>query len=276
MAHYIKKSSGKRERFSIKKFKRSLKKVGAPSGLIEKIVSEILERPELDTTHKIYAYAYKRLKRVDRPVAARYSLKYALYDLGPEGFLFERFVGELFKAQGYKVKIGLVISGYCVDHEVDNIIEKEQRFMVECKFHNRRGLKTDVKVALYIKARFLDLSQEWKRSEKPRLVCDGVWLVTNTQFTSEAIKYGTCAGINLLGWAYPEQGNIAQLIDTLGLHPITSLTCLSKAQKRKLLERNILLCRDILKQPDVMKEFGFTPLKLQKIDDECKALCVNH
>ena len=131
MAHYIKKSSGQRERFSIKKFKRSLKKVGAPSGLIEEIVTEILKRPELDTTHKVYAYAYKRLKRVDRPVAARYSLKHALYELGPQGFLFEKYIALIFNELGFSTRVGVTEQGACVEHEVDVFIVKgNHRYMV--------------------------------------------------------------------------------------------------------------------------------------------------
>lgn len=275
MAHYIIKSSGKKERFSIKKFKRSLRKAGANKEVIEQVTQEILSAPHLDTTKKIYDYAYKKLKGIDRPLAARYSLKHALYELGPEGFLFERFVAELFKAQGYKAQLDLIVEGACVNHEVDIIIEKEkQRFMVECKFHNRPGHKTDVVVALYIKARFDDLSTYWKKSERPRLACDGVWLVTNTQFTSEAIKYGTCIGINLLGWAYPEKGSIAQIIDSLGVHPITSLTCITKAQKKKLLSQGILLCRNLLERPDIIKRLNLKMMQQQKVEDECKALCL--
>ena len=275
MARTIIKSSGRREPFSVKKFKRSLRKAGAHPEIIKKITEEVLEAPELDTTKKIYNYAYNQLKGIDRPLAARYSLKHALYELGPTGFLFERFVGKLFNAQGYSTQIDLQVQGKCVEHEVDIIIEKQnKRFMVECKFHNRPGTKTDVVVALYIKARFDDLSSQWAEEAKPQLECDGVWLVTNTQFTSEAIKYGTCSGLQLLGWNYPQEKGIAYLIDTLGLHPITSLTCISKSHKKSILEHDVLLCKELLHHPDLIKKLNLKRIEQEKVEDECKALCL--
>ncbi len=252
MTRYVTKASGVQEQFSAAKFKRSLHKAGVAPSVINTLLSEILAMPELDTTQKIYNYAFTQLRDINRPLAARYSLKNALYELGPEGFLFERFMAEIFKAQGYKAHTGVILPGVCVNHEVDIIMEKdEKRFMAECKFHNRRGLKTDVKVALYIKARFLDLTAQWEQAKEPKLPCDGVWLLTNTQLTSDAIAYGICAGLNLLAWHYPEEGNIAQLIDTLGLHPTTSLTTLTRHQKHFLLKHNILLARELLNRPEL-------------------------
>ena len=273
MALYVKKSSGQEEPFNIKKFKHSLKKAGASSAIIEQLIKDVLEHPELDTTYKLYEYAFDHLKKVDRPTAARYSLKSALYELGPEGFYFERFVAELFKAQGYITQVGQILTGRCVDHEVDVLIENDhQKMMVECKFHNRRGLKTDVKVTLYIKARFTDLSEHWKSLPSAHAY-DGVWLVTNTQFTSQAIKYGLCSGINLLGWAYPEEKGIAQLVDQSGLHPITSLTHLSTSHKRKLLAQGVLLCKELIDSPDHLKKIDLPLLEGQKIIEECTLLC---
>lgn len=274
MTRYVTKSSGEQEQFSCEKFERSLYKAGASPAVTNTLLNEILVHPELDTTQKIYDYAFKHLRDLNRPLAARYSLKNALYELGPEGFLFERFMAELFKAQGYRTQNDVIVPGICVDHEVDIIMEKnEKRFMAECKFHNRRGLKTDVKVALYIKARFLDLSAQWEQAKEPKLPCDGVWLLTNTQLTTDAIAYGTCAGLNLLAWDYPEEGNIAQLIDTLGLHPITSMTTLTSPQKHFLLVHNVLLARELLEHSYLLKEIGLLPSKIKESTDEAQALC---
>ncbi len=268
----ITKSSGEQESFMPDKFKRSLQRAGVSLKVSEILLQEVLDRPELDTTQKVYDYAFHRLREINSPVAARYSLKSALYELGPEGFLFERFMAEVFKAQGYRTRNDVILSGMCVDHEVDIIMEKgTTRYIAECKFHNQRGIKTDVKVTLYVKARFLDLSAHWEKSSQPSFT--GVWLLTNTQLTLEAIKYGTCAGVNLLGWSYPEQGNIAQLIDTLGLHPITSITCLTSRQKKFLLERNILLASELLDRPDLLKELGFTPEQIAATTEELRVLC---
>ncbi len=273
MTHSITKSSGAREPFSSEKFQRSLRRAGASSELVDTLLSEVLARPELDSTLKIYDYAFAKLRTVNRSLAARYSLKNALYELGPEGFLFERFMAEIFNAQGYTTRVDVIMAGACVDHEVDILLEKEgKRFMAECKFHNERGIKTDVKVALYVKARFLDLSAQWERAEEPQLPCDGVWLLTNTQLTSEAIQYGECAGLRMLAWAYPAEGNIAHLIDTLGLHPITTITTLTQAQKRYLLAQHILLAKELLDRPDLLKELRLSPSQTEDIMQELQGL----
>jgi len=274
MARYVIKSSGQREPFNIGKFKRSLQRVGASPSNIETLTDEVLANPERNTTQKIYAYAYEHLKAISRPVAARYSLKHALYALGPTGFVFERFIGEIFKAQGYSVHQGLILQGVCIDHEIDLIVEKDrQRYMVECKFHNRPGMKTDVKDALYTKARFEDLSIQWSHSVRPHMACVGVYLATNTQFTSKAITYATCAGVMLIGWAYPAEAGITVLIERLGLHPITSLTGLNNAQKRHLIDQGILFCRDLVNQVERIQTLHMSSLEQETVLDECRTLC---
>lgn len=271
MARYVIKSSGHREPFNIHKFQRSLRRVGARPDLIEQLTSEVLNAPELNTTYKIYAYAYDHLRGISRPTAARYSLKYALYELGPTGFTFERFIGEIFKAQGYTIRVDVILQGICVDHEIDVSIEKDdQHYFVECKFHNRAGMKTDVRDALYTKARFEDLAVP---SSTNAQIFKGVWLATNTQFTSKAIAYGNCSGVALLGWAYPEDEGIASLIDRLGLHPITGITYLTASSKRTLLDEGIILCRDLIEQPQILKRLHLGQIEQELVLEECRALC---
>jgi len=97
-------------------------------------------------------------------IAARYNLKRALMELGPAGYPFEQFVAHIFSAQDYETIINQIISGNCIDHEIDITATKASKhFMIECKFHNRTGLKTNIKVILYIQARFEDVRTEWEQ-----------------------------------------------------------------------------------------------------------------
>ena len=57
------------------------------------------------------------------------------------------------------------------------------------------------------------------------------WIVTNTKFTSNAIRYAQCAGIGLIGWSYPHNDNLASLVDKYCLHPITALSLINKNKK---------------------------------------------
>jgi len=101
--------------------------------------------------------------------------------------------------------------------------------MVECKFHNRQGYKCDVKIPLYIKSRFEDVKKEWEKRKDHESKFHEGWVVTNTRFTEDAIQYGKCSGLKLIGWDYPQQGSIRDRINLSGLHPVTCLTSLTKA-----------------------------------------------
>jgi hypothetical protein len=128
--------------------------------------------------------------------------------------------------------------------------------MVEAKFHNEFGLKSDVKVALYVKARFDDIAQnEFDFGGKKRKLTER-WLFTNTKFTDQAVKYGVCNNLNMIGWNYPMSGNLHTIIEQYKLHPITCVTSLSHQQKRDLVGRNIITCADLIKRTDLLKEIG--------------------
>ena len=93
-----------------------------------------------------------------------YKIKQALFELGPSGYPFEMFIGELLKYQGYDVQVGKIVKGLYVKHEVDVIAIKDNRtFMVECKFHSSGSKKSDVKVPLYIDSRFRDIEKQLKK-----------------------------------------------------------------------------------------------------------------
>lgn len=274
---YILKSTGEQERFSSKKLKHSLEKAGADRDIVEMIVSHVED--ELYggmSTQEIYKHAFTLLRKYTQ-VSVRYSLRKAVAELGPDGFAFERLVGAILKEQGYKVKVGGILQGACVEHEVDVLAEKDDyHIFVECKFHNQHGIKTDLKVALYVKARHEDLEKFHMRAAKkdgrtPR-IHDG-WLVTNTKLTSKAIQYSQCAGLTVIGWDYPHEGNLQDLILEAKLHPLTCLTGLTQSQKRYLLSReNVVLCRELVRQPEVLRRAGCDQHKAAKVIEEIEAL----
>ena len=208
------------------------------------------------TTNDIYQHAFAVLQKISRPVARSYSLRRAVMDLGPSGFPFEDFIAEILRAKGFKCKTRETVLGGCVPHEVDVVAyNKKKLIMIEAKFHNELGTKSDLKVALYIKARFDDLVENvFNYGGVNRRITD-CWLVTNTKFSSTAIHYGVCKNLTMIGWNYPEKGNLQDMIEDEALHPITCLVSLSTADKRTLLNGKIVLCSDIKKNPKLLKEF---------------------
>jgi len=274
MSFYIIKASGEKELFDINKFKRSLKRCGAPEALIITIARKIEKLPKLRTTRQIYAFALQELKKYQPALAARYNLKQALIALGPTGYPFEQFIAHIFKAQGYTVSANQIVHGYCVDHELDLTATKNKtHFMIECKFHNRQKYKSDVKIPLYIKARFDDVEKEWHIDPQYDHEFHQAWVVTNTKFTTQARDYATCVGIQLLDWAIPPEARLPLLIQHYTLYPITTLTSLSRPQHKMLIKKGIVLCRDLPNNEKALKEIGLTSVQRKHTLKEAIDLC---
>ncbi len=252
----IVKASGKHEAFDPEKLRFSLLHSGASHEAAEDVLAHIL--PELHggmTTGEIYRHAFENLARISKPVARSYSLRRAVMDLGPSGFPFEDFVAEILRAKGFQCVTRQTVFGGCVPHEVDVVAYNDKKLiMVEAKFHNELGTKSDLKVVLYIKARFDDLQDNvFSYGGENRKVTDS-WLITNTKFSSTAIHYGVCKNMTLIGWNYPEKGNLQDMIEEEGLHPITCLNTLSAGEKKALLIGGLVLCSNIRKNPEALQE----------------------
>jgi len=271
---YVVKADGTKEPFDVNKLERSLKKAGASS----KVVSDIIEQTKVSTdkeitTQDIYRSAFELLHKEEKPIALKYSLKRAIMDLGPSGFAFEDFIAEIFRNKGFEAETGKIVRGFCVEHEVDVVAwNNEKLIMVEAKFHNELGIKSDLKIALYVKARFDDLRKMLFKYGKERHLDEG-WLVTNTKFTSTAIEYGSCqGGLRMIGWNYPPVGNLHDMILESKLHPVTCLSSLNGREKKELLDKGVVLCKSILDNQDLLVSIGLNGSKAQKVIDEIESL----
>jgi len=166
-----------------------------------------------------------------------------------------------------------VVLGKCVEHEVDVVAWKgDSLAMVEAKYHNEFGLKSDLKVSLYVKARYDDIEGNYFDYGGVKRKLTERWLVTNTKFTDKAIQYGECNGLKLLGWNYPAQGNLHQLISENSLHPIACLTSLTRDQKRELSAQNVVVCLDLVGNPGVLKMIGVKPEDEERILTEAQVV----
>lgn len=271
---FIIKADGTREEFHSEKLLDSLTRSGASNEVRDKIVHHIgREIEDGMSTRAIYRHAFELLHKFETPVAARYSLKRAIADLGPSGFPFEKFVAEIFKAKGYETLTDQIVNGQCVEHEMDVVAWNENKLiMAEAKFHNELGLKSDLKVALYVKARFDDLKNKEFVYGSKRHLDDGL-LITNTNFTVKAIQYSECAGVRLIGWNYPRVGNLHDMIEDASLHPITCLTTLSNTEKKNLMEKGVVLCKNIRDNDEPLIAVGLKPETIENAKRESAFLC---
>ncbi len=269
------KASGEKAPFEIEKVIRSLERTGANKLVVKEIVQDI-EKAIYDgmTTKKIYQMAFKMLKKRSRVSASKYKLKKALMELGPSGFPFEKLVGKLLAHEGFETKVGVIVQGNCVQHEVDVIAQKDNNhYMIECKYHSEQGRFCNVKIPLYIHSRFLDVEKQWEHQQdhESKLHKGGVY--TNTRFTTDAIQYGKCVGLLLTSWDYPMGNSLKDRIDKSGLHPITALTTITKAEKTKLLDKGIVLCKELHETPTLLNQIGIDKTRHKKILEDSEALC---
>lgn len=267
--------SGEIDEFDESKLMSSLERSGADDETIYYITNNIKSLLfEGISTREIYKRAFAMLRKASRPSAARYKLKKAILELGPTGYPFERFIGEVLKHQGFEVEVGIIVNGHCVTHEIDVLAKKgNQSYIVECKFHSDQARKCDVKVPLYIKSRFDDVEKERMKNPNNNGSKHKGWIFTNTRFTSDATQYGNCAGLELVGWDTPLGSSLRERIDVAGLHPITSLTTLTRKEKQMILEKDIVLCINLIQNPDLLNQVGIKRHKHKSILNEAKELC---
>lgn len=271
----IVKSTGERTRFSLTKLRKSLLRSGADESLVKQIIDQV--RDELYqgiSTNEIYNRAFNLLKKKKSIYASKYKLKKAIYELGPTGFPFEKFVAAVLDYSGYTTEIGKILQGKCVTHEVDIFAKKNGSIaVIECKFHGDEGRNCNVKVPLYIHSRYGDILAHWKTIKSNNIPLDKGWVVTNTRFTKDALKYGKCADLYLLSWDLPKENGLKDRIDRLGLYPITVSTLLTGREKQFLLSRDVVLCRQLLNDHFFLDHLEVADIRKEKIMAELRTLC---
>lgn len=271
----VTKASGEKVLFSVGKLKLSLRRSGADEALVEEVLRQL--EPFLYegiSTRKIYRHAYAILKKKSKTTAAKYSLRQGIMQLGPSGFPFEKFVAEVLKVQGYYTQIGVFVDGHCVRHEIDVIASKDGKHcMIECKYHNLSGNKSDVKIPMYIHSRFKDVEKVWPSEQEYEVRFHEAWIVTNTRFTEDAIRYATCMNMHLMGWDYPAKGGLKDMVNSFDLYPLTCLTTLTHSEKQKLLDMRIVLCKELLQNEQALHKAGVREKHLPSVLNEVENLC---
>ena len=267
------KGNGERVLFDPEKLKQALASSGAEIAEQEKITNQV-ESKLFDGIHtqKIYQMAFDLLKKESHKIAGRYSLKNAIMEMGPTGFPFEIYVGKIFESMGYEVETGVFVQGKCIQHEVDVIARKPgEMIMIECKFHMDSSANSGVQVPLYVQSRYLDVKASWEKQYGKDIRYRG-GVVTNTRFSDDAMNYGKCAGLVLISWNYPADTGLKYWIDKTRLHPVTCLLSLTKKEKQYLLEKEIVLCNQLNKNLDVLRDMGLAENQIKKIIREAENL----
>lgn len=273
----VKKYSGERAEFDLRRLKGSLSKSGASHDVVDD-VWEKMEPMVYDgiSTRDLYKLAFRLLKREADSFAARYSLKRALKDLGPAGYYFEQWVARLFNHADYQTLTSQHLAGNSVTHEVDVVAQKgHELLLVECKFRNTEDAKITVTTPMYFLSRVNDFTGRTFRFFGKEMQFTSGWLVTNAYMTTDSIDFSAYYNLNLLAWNYPEESSIKRRVDNAGLYPLTCLTTINKAEKDILLKQGCILVKDIVDDTAQLDSLDCAPRKKRRIIQEATEL-VNH
>lgn len=273
---HVTKAAGHTELFVVEKLERSLRNAGAEPETIAKIVANLDSwmTPGI-STKKIYTHAFSTLRRDKSSNAIRYRLKQAILELGPTGYPFESLIGELFKRQGFETEVGVVVNGNCVTHEMDVIATAHHlQHLAECKYHKDQGKQVSVQVPLYVRSRVNDIIKLREGLPKYDHFSFYGWVITNTRFSADSIQYGTCSGLKLLAWDFPQGKGLKDLIEKYKLFPITILSRLNKQQKQQLLDVGVVTCWQLKNKPEHLISFGLTKRKIELVIAEIAEICM--
>jgi len=268
----IKKSSGETEEFNEDKLNQSLKNSGASEEVIREVSQYVQEELKTDsTTDDIYKAASHKLANRDAGLAVKYNLRRGLSMLGPDGFLFEKYIEALLSSEGYKTERNIYMEGECVSHEIDVIAHKGSvHYLIEAKYHNKHHIKTHIDVVMYAYARLLDIGPAQLEKEDDEFAKHNMWLITNTKFTSKAVKYAKCKKIKLMGWSYPKDNSLQKIITDNGLYPISTLPSVKPGTLKHLSEKGVLLVKDLegMSMDEIERRFSLSREVANSLADE--------
>lgn len=271
----LRKASGEEEVFDVSKLEGSLHNAGASRYAIKKVVSGINEWIYNGvSTKQLYSKAFSLLRKTQKASATRYHLKKAIYQLGPSGYPFESFIGQVFDRLGFQTETGIIVEGNCLSHEMDVIAtNNHEQYIMECKYHKDQGKHVSIQVPLYVKSRVDDIIKKRKNSEAYSGLEFSAWVVTNTRFSTDSIQYARCSGVRLLAWDYPKGKGLKDLIEQVQIFPVTILTNLLKKHITILLERGIVSCGQLSKHRQLIDEFDLTTKKKKALLEELDGIC---
>ncbi|MFH0791725.1 MAG: hypothetical protein V1905_00725 [bacterium] len=244
-----------------------------------RIIAEEIRKdvyPGISTT-EIASRIERFLNKENPQTAMRFNLRSGIRRLGPTGFPFEKFIGEIMEKSGYEVAMNQFVGGHCcTDYEIDFLAQKDNvLFVGECKYRNDIGGRVHIDDALANYARFLDIStRALKEKSYPKDLKIKSLLVTNAKFTDKTIDYARCVGVELLGWGYPEKNSLEAVIERRKLYPITILPSLNSFLAGFFAKDGKMLVHDVLSTniTELARKTRTPEKKLQLLYDEAELL----
>ncbi|MCK5738878.1 ATP-binding protein, partial [bacterium] len=150
---------------------------------------------------------------------------------------------------------------------------KKTQYLVECKYRMDQGNQISVQTPLYVRSRVDDIIRKREKMSKYQGLSFTGWVVTNTRFSADSIRYGSCSGLRLLGWDYPRGKGLQHLIQEEKLYPITVLTGLPTDLKKHMMENDIVTCSQLKQNLSILDGFELPPARHERLLKELNDIC---
>ena len=242
---FVQKADGSLQQFDAAKVMKTCLRLGASRRIAEKIVLEIEEQiHDGMRTRDILQMIYSKLRLYQPEISHLMDLRKALSVTSPRAF--EVYIQQLLREHGYTVTPNQIVQGKCIAHEVDAIASKgDQVYLVEIKHHVNYHSPTGLDESRIARAVFEDITDGYQEGTNSFQV-NRAMIVTNTKFSDHSLQYSTCRGIDLIGWSYPVNNGLQDLIEENQFHPLTCLKGLDDDLYSALISNDIIAMKQII------------------------------
>ena len=227
------------------------------------------------TTQEILEWIDEELSTRHPRFEKQINLRKAL-SMIPPAPEFEAYIQRLFMLEGYNVSRNKILRGLCCEHEVDGIIEKnDKRWFVETKHHYEDHTLTKLDIPRIAYAILEDLQKGHEKGVQS-IQFTGAIIVSNTKMSRHARKYAECYNLHYMGWNTPKGKGLESLIQKHQFLPITVLRDLKPRYRDILFRNKIFTLNDIINTEidTLRKTTGISRQKLQKYIDHA-IMCLN-
>jgi predicted flap endonuclease-1-like 5' DNA nuclease len=263
---FVLKFDGSKENFQKQKVYNSALRMG----LSREDASELANKVEMKIfdgipTKKILQMIFEIARSYKPEIKQRIDLRQAISLLRSKPD-FEIFISLLLKEEGYQVENNQIISGNCVEHEIDTVARKgNETIYVEIKHHFQPHTYTGVGVFLESQAIFEDLVQGF-HNKKNKYNFSKAMIICNTKLSEHARKYAKCKNMEFIAWKDPLDNTLEKRVEEHKFYPITLLKNIDAKTEAMLGDAGIVLLKQLAENKP--KELAkMTKLSANKIED---------
>jgi len=243
---FVTKADGSKQLFDKQKVIRTSMRMGASRQFAFEVAQKVENRVyEGMPTEKVLALIFRFMRKNKPSIVHLFDLRKGLSLMAskPE---FELFVRVLLSHHGFEVSSNQILKGRCVEHEVDAIARKNGvTYFVEAKHHLSYHALTGLDESRIASAVLEDVSEAFQAGVNDFKI-DNALIVTNTRYSEHAIRYGLCKGIMQVGWNYPVNQGLENMIEEKRLHPLSCLRGLNIEDRLRLVDCGLVLIRQLL------------------------------